>query len=322
VIALGLVAAIWIGGATMYYFSNTISRSAAARSFYWLSMANPGEAFSMATAGSYLLHSVEFWRALISSNLAGWLFLGLAGWKLDSSISAGGGSIFDYFGRRRRNPSLLAVNPIAWLLDDSPRLRNGVRILGMCGALVAFTTLGVYGLWLSCFLLKILVAVQSCRFFAEGRRNGALELLGATPLSGKEMIAGQWAALRRIFLVPVCMIFAANILACAWAIGVHPWEAGGLGVITLYQILTQSLDFLAIGWCGIWIALTLRKPARAVWITILATMLLPLTLFCVPNIAIDLLALAIAQNRISEWLNPRLRAWRDESRDQRTMIRG
>jgi hypothetical protein len=283
-------------------------------------MGSPGEAFSLATAAKYLQQHANFWRSLVISHLLGWCFLGLAAWRLDASVTSRGDPNADYFGRRRRIASLLDVNPIVWLMDDSRRLRNLVRGLGICGALGALLIHEIYTLWPVCFCLKILFAIQSCRFFVEGRRNGALELLGATPLTGKELIAGQWAALRRIFLFPVCLVLAANIVASAWEVQLNPWEWGSMGVFALYQVATQALDFLAIGWCGMWIALRLRQPSRAVWATVLVAILLPLGLFCIPNAAIDLLILAVAQNRVSEWYNPRLRAWRDKARDERAMV--
>ena len=55
------------------------------------------------------------------------------------------------------------------------------------------------------------MAAQACHCLAEARRNNALEMLLATPLTVDQIIRGQILALKRIFLVPIIVILALEI---------------------------------------------------------------------------------------------------------------
>lgn len=55
-------------------------------------------------------------------------------------------------------------------------------------------------------ILYLWAASQACRFLVEARRSGLLELLLATPVSEKQMIAGQWRALLSMFALPVLLL--------------------------------------------------------------------------------------------------------------------
>jgi hypothetical protein len=61
------------------------------------------------------------------------------------------------------------------------------------------------------FFIYIWTASQATRFFAEGRRSGFLELLLATPLSVKEIVAGNWRAFLRAFGWPVVLMVVAQL---------------------------------------------------------------------------------------------------------------
>src|SRR5208282_2471435 len=61
------------------------------------------------------------------------------------------------------------------------------------------------------FVLKSLVASQACHCLAEARRNNALEMLLATPLTVNQIIRGQILALKRIFLVPIIVILVIEL---------------------------------------------------------------------------------------------------------------
>ncbi len=286
---------------------------------FYLSLPSPGGPFLLAPAANFLYHRKDFWRALAASNACGWMFLALASWRLDIARNAAAPSVLARFRRRRRR-HLLDRNPVVWLLDDSSALRAAARLIGIGGVFFSMfaalrqpPTLFFYG-WASpfYFVLKILCALQSCRFFAESRANGALELLGATPLERKDMIAGQWAALRRVFLGPFCLLVGANVLSCLALDNFFEGVFSMFGVA--WQILTHVFDFLAIGWFGIWMALSLRQPGRAAFITIVVCVIVPMIFLCVPNVAIDAVLLGVAQTKVSHWSRPRSRPWEIEPR--------
>ncbi len=324
-LALGLILGVWIGGEIAFQFSTTATAPAAGRILFWLSMASPGQAFSLASAASYLYRSADFWRSLAVSNAAGWVFLGMAAWRLDFSI--------DGQGRRRprerkpRDRKLLESSPIAWLLDDSAGLRIGVWLLAGLGSIVALFCgshkigpMAGYVMGPFYFLLKVLFATRACYFFAEGRRSGALELLRTTPLAGKQMITEQWVALRRIFLYPLGLLFLGQIVAT-----ILPSRGDFDPIIVFllfYKLPTLILDFFAIGWCGMWIALVCRKPSGAVWLTIVLLVLAPMALLCVPSLLIDAILIRVARDKVEKHFAAFLAVRREETGDYRAMVRG
>src|SRR5207244_5842368 len=115
-------------------------------------------------------------------------------------------------GHRKRKPELLEHNPVLWLAGQEPALRKLVWLIvigwgvfvGAIGLTSPKEPMNAYtGAKLGGFLFKALIAAQACRFFAESRRTGALELLLCTPLRNRDLISGQFAALRRLFLWPI-----------------------------------------------------------------------------------------------------------------------
>src|SRR5205085_2319460 len=62
------------------------------------------------------------------------------------------------------------------------------------------------------FVLKMLVAVQASRFFIEARHSGALEVLLCTPLKNRDIIKGQFLALKRLFGWPLAAFVLLNFV--------------------------------------------------------------------------------------------------------------
>jgi ABC-type transport system involved in multi-copper enzyme maturation permease subunit len=241
-------------------------------------------------------------------------------------------------GQTARRSELLDVNPVLWLMDDSRRLRWvawGLAVVGG-GALLLTASLGnsftaffnTYLAWPFYFLLKLFFAIQACRFFSEARRTGALELLCCTPMTMSSIISGQWMGLRRIFLWPVTTLILCQ-LACLCFLGgsIFPGGVSGFVVATngavvtsgtaatapslgfmgwylpflmVKQIANSIADFLAVGWFGMWLALTLQKPGAATGLTILYVLVLPAVLFCVPTLATDVVFIVIGYSKLQQ----------------------
>jgi hypothetical protein len=149
------------------------------------------------------------------------------------------------------------------------------------------------------FVIKLIFASQACRFFVESRKSGALELLLTTPLRSRDIVRGQWLALNRIFLWPLILFTLLNLtplvfIVCRAIAGPGILEAFGpiaaaiaSLAVTLWFTVAMVADVFTIGWVGMWLALTVKKPDLApVW-TILAVLILPaIGVFC----GLDLLA--------------------------------
>ncbi len=327
---------------------------------FYIAAMSPVSSFQLASAASYFHRAGAYWSSLAICHGVGWMFLGLASWRLSFFTEKGESDrgwrrVFSRIalgGQTERRPELLDVNPVLWLLDDSRRLRWvawGLAVLG-AAAMLAMAKLGpafnlfliTYVAWPFYFLIKVFFAIQACRFFSEARRTGALELLCCTPMTMPAIISGQWMGLRRIFLWPV-MVLMLSQLACLCFLGAFtfPGSVPSRVVVTnraagnaasasvaitngavatpaalppapmafmgwyppfliLKQIGNAIADFFAVGWFGMWLALTLQKPGAASGLTILYVLILPTVLFCVPTLATDAVFITVGYSKLRQ----------------------
>jgi ABC-type transport system involved in multi-copper enzyme maturation permease subunit len=315
------------------------TRIATALGLYEAGQFSPFEPFLLASAANYFRLAPAYWASLAISHLMGWIFLAWASWRVRRFVEKRKTSgvwqrVFtrDLLGGSAvRRARLLEVNPVLWLLDDSRRLRwvawllslgaVAVLIYAWCaGGVTAFTFGARYMTWPFYFLLKVFVAIQACRFFGEARRTGALELLCCTPLTMRAVVQGQWMLLRRVFLWPLIILLSTHltclIIGISKAAGMFGRAAGMAGTIRFYFVYAPFLaipnnlaDFFAIGWFGMWLALTMQKPNMAAGLTILCVLILPTIAFCVPALATDAIFIAIGWVKLSEDFRLRQAQW-------------
>ena len=69
-------------------------------------------------------------------------------------------------------------------------------------------------------------------------------------------------------------------------------------LMILKQIANSIADFFALGFFGMWLALTLQKPANAAGLTILYVLVLPAILLCVPTLAIDVVFIIVGASKL------------------------
>jgi ABC-type transport system involved in multi-copper enzyme maturation permease subunit len=289
---------------------------------FYISTLSPMTSFARASDARYFHQGSDYWTSLAISNGAGWLFLGLASWRLNliaekAEPKSGWRRILSpewFRGKPSRRRELLEVNPVLWLLEDSRRARviawslaiigGGALLIVSASAPLAMMA-NTYLAWPFYFLMKVFFAIQACRFFAEARRTGALELLCCTPISMRSMIQGQWAALRGIFFWPATVLMLCQ-LGCLCFLGASVVKGGmPVGLVGFYiplmvlkQIANSVADFFAIGYFGMWLALTLQKPANAAGLTILYVVVLPAILMCVPTLAIDAVFIVVGVSKL------------------------
>jgi ABC-type transport system involved in multi-copper enzyme maturation permease subunit len=285
---------------------------------------SPFEAFHFAQAANYFRLAGNFWSSLAISNLAGWAFLALASWRLPRFVEAGvigeNANVWQRmlagdlsFGKKHRQSGLLDLNPVLWLLEDSRAVRWMTWALCIAGSVlvIACAAWGKTGVMFIptfsrpfYFLMKVLFTLQACRFFSEARCTGTLELLCTTPISSKTMIEGQWLALRRLFLWPVLILMSAELLCWLFSLGGFSSQVPpGMFWFTLFfgvpwQVATSIADFFAIGWFGMWLALTAKKPQFAAGLTILFLLILPSVAFCVPTFVIDIIFIVVCMSKL------------------------
>jgi hypothetical protein len=245
-----------------------------------------------------------FWQSFGVMHALAWLFLGLACFIVPRSWqdrTAGDRSrrwrdfrrAFDTAARRGSwRTRLLDRNPIHWLGARS-RLKSAL-IWGAIGLVMALWGLGYLlagvewlceatslptAIVLNC-LLKVWVAFEAGRNLAEDRKSGALELVISTPLKVKEMLRGQWMALRSQFLGPVLTVIAIQLIFLAASLQRESFQAQPINpVLWTTFILLLVADGFALGWVGLWGGLNARKPSRLIGMTFLRILAAPWILF-------------------------------------------
>jgi hypothetical protein len=123
-------------------------------------------------------------------------------------------------------------------------------------------------------LLKVWLAVEAGQRLAEDQKMSALELLLST-LSVRDILRGQWLALRRQFLGPLLGVIAVELLLI---LAVPPdssqsdLRVRAFGMAGLLLLVT---DLAALTWVAMATALTARNPNHASVSTIFRVLILP-----------------------------------------------
>ncbi len=128
--------------------------------------------------------------------------------------------------------------------------------------------------------LKIWVASEACARLVADRRAGALELLLSTPLSTREIIQGQWLALRRQFARPVLLLILMEYWAVRHTVDRLPVLAG---------LSMLILDMLTLGWVSLWLGLRAKNTGRAILIAVTLVLIVPWGLYTLAKIILDIL---------------------------------
>jgi ABC-type microcin C transport system permease subunit YejE len=89
-----------------------------------------------------------------------------------------------------------------------------------------------------------------------------------------------------------------------------PGPFGYLFLYREYSVIPNNLaDFFAIGWFGMWLALSMQRPNMATGLTILSVVILPAIVFCVPTQATDAIFITIGWVKLSEDFRLRQAQW-------------
>ncbi|HYT60684.1 MAG TPA: ABC transporter permease subunit [Haliangiales bacterium] len=309
----GAAALIVFIGAALPLAESILNRAGLGARFA-LSLPSPFTAWQLAFDAPHRMWARSFGYSLLLTHLLSWLFLLLAGVQLPlfqrgnpGSISRVGGRPADVSDRLRsrratgRRP-LLDRNPIFWLTIRNSRMTGVSWAIWTTLAIgVAWTfardpmvavAMGQYSWSFLAGLLRILVGVYACRFFAEARRGGALELLLCTPLTVEDILRGQWMALRRLFLVPTIALLCVGIMPLGLILFTDLRNAFPawimMGSVYIYSVPKLIFDLLAAAWMGMLVGLTTKKPHLAPGLTMLYTVVLPVAAFCIPDVLISL----------------------------------
>jgi ABC-type transport system involved in multi-copper enzyme maturation permease subunit len=326
---LGLLLLFAVGVPALIDWAAPTRYSAPVSALGWISPFYP---FSHAAGFLSSSRARVFWGSLLGSQMAGWALLALASlalprtWQKPPVVPSRGTRLRNW-ERRGQSPGggslprreRLSENPVLWLSSGEIGTPwDAWAIALVWGALVATTglmapgpkgpsILGGYGAVPFGFLLKVLFAFRACRFFAEGRRTGALELLLCTPLTDREILRGHLMALWRAFRWPLGVFFAflfaptgAQITAAIW------YRSFADALPSAYDVFAKGFysarlvaDLVALCWFGTGLALTTKKPAFAPALTILFVLVLPAPL-CWLDFVADLVLIAWGLGRAQQ----------------------
>lgn len=235
---------------------------------------------------------------------------------------------------RQARRALLEVNPVAWLASGGsrPRLGPWLMVLLVCltglwlWSQFAASTV-VWGILLGTLLLlhlglSVWVASEACELLAGARDSGLLEQLLCTPLSAVEVVRGFQLGLRHVFLRPLLLLLAAEVVLLAGYLAVG-FRAGNLawgealwtiaGVVA--GMAAASMDTLAVARYGLWAGFRSARHGAALGRTLGFVLLGPLLLggLCLPLWPV----LAVVKNLIfmayaEDQLRRRCRTWLTE----------
>ncbi len=110
-------------------------------------------------------------------------------------------------------------------------------------------------------IMKLSMIGEAGRWIAQDRQNGVLELILTTPMRVEEILEGQRLSLRQLYRLPfiVCGLMQIFfVVSClAQTPGRNPFETFLLGGVVLgFSLWMMRIDFGAIGWVGMWHALS------------------------------------------------------------------
>ncbi|MDB6028405.1 MAG: hypothetical protein JWM68_4628 [Verrucomicrobiales bacterium] len=194
--------------------------------------------------------------------------------------------------RSQRSRKWLEINPFLWI-----SFRDGKKQFHAWLFLTAMITIWLlsYFSWKDVMFdsmmtgplvvilngfLKIWIVTEACQQLIEARRSGALELLLSTPLTDRDIIRGQWHALRRQFGLPLLILGVLEIILI--------FKGERNTSFFTAAVLSLPLDFLALGWAGMWLGLTARNTTRAISKAVMLVMLLPWIVFYLSSLGLDL----------------------------------
>jgi hypothetical protein len=185
------------------------------------------------------------------------------------------------FGNGSRSPdshdTRFGMNPFAWLLrrDRLPKFFLWIFVLAAIGSgvwtysvisnrrttLIPVAIFGYFGFHV---LLKFLIAAEACRRVNEEKRTGTLELLLSTRLTMSDIASAQMSGLRLRFGPAILVLMTLNL---NWSMWVTSINDPILRTMAFGGLIILPLDFLALSWVGMALALRGRPYHR----TVLAT---------------------------------------------------
>ncbi len=258
--------------------------------------------------------SALFWSVVTVHGLS-WLLLGLASglvaasWQ-DKPVEGWRRAWLNWrrkrtFGTDRQRKwlrtALLRVNPFYWAAARARPRPYYWRLLAIIALVWVWGSFKLGADWyneavyfstavlLNC-TFKSWVASEAGRYLGQQRKDGTLEFVLSTPLSVKEILHGQWLALRRQFLGPFVVVIAVQLIFLAASLQRESFSQNPINpIVWVASIIMLAADTVALCWTGMWGALTVKSPNAIPWVTMTRLLAAPWGLFVVVQIMANLL---------------------------------
>lgn len=123
------------------------------------------------------------------------------------------------------------------------------------------------------FALKLWIAQEAVQRLSEDRRSGAFELLLSTPITIKDILHGQWLAMRRQFLGPIIMVLALELVS----LFLLPRGSSQRDANTFFlaETVLFPMDAAALIWVAMLGGMTAPNQTRAVSFAVASLLVLP-----------------------------------------------
>jgi len=284
---------------------------------------SPGFAFYLAVDPTTLTAwgSVALWQSLLLTHLLGWCWLCAASWIAPRVWKDKPASVNrliwrdrwrelilgDAARRRAFRARLLAINPVFWLASRERQTAtypwiflSGMGAIwiwawGQDRTLWSDLSAAVFLTYALHLFMKAWMLSLACNSLVVDRDNGALELMLSTPLSTRELLRGQWLALRRHFLLPVgaVLLFDLFWLALGFSGKGRPQDPpeGMLVCAYLANMGMFALDLVALAWVGMWKGISSRRASQAARAALARVLVLPWVIFAAGWVGLLLLGL-------------------------------
>jgi hypothetical protein len=211
---------------------------------------------------------------------------------------------------------MLDRNPVMWLMFNAASHRNFlvfawfVAIAAVVAVVVLQLILPPFGIDLGIEIIISAAAIgaaglavaaslhtarESSRNLSEARENGALELMLSTPLKVNDILKGQWLALKAA-LLPAGVLFAVLLIFSVVLLVFATNEPTG-SIMFVKAGAEVIIGVITIYWVGMWMALTSKSPARALFKTLAFGLVLP-HLVCTPTLVNQLVLLVVAADKV------------------------
>jgi ABC-type transport system involved in multi-copper enzyme maturation permease subunit len=128
-------------------------------------------------------------------------------------------------------------------------------------------------------MLKLWITTEAGHQLAADKKSGAFELLLSTPLTVRDIVSGQWLALRRQFLKPVALAVILELVLMAYVHHIRAQENNQARWTWMAGIFMLLADVITLGWVGMSRALTEKNHDRATLKTAGCILVLPWLLF-------------------------------------------